>query len=113
MDKLKELGKDKKLTFTEEQLLDVNLKNVDGESLKEVNKRMKSFLNDILRENKSKKITIVSHGMAIKSLLMDWCKLNKDLELVYDDRIVINVKSTSVLKLIFNNDILEDLSIIF
>lgn len=113
LDKLIELGKDKKLTFTEEQLLDVNLKNVDGESLNEVNKRMKLFFNDILNENKSKRIAVVSHGMAIKSLLMDWCKLNEDLELIYDDRIVIDVKSPSVLKLVFNNGILKDLSIIF
>ena len=111
--KLKEIGKDKKYTFTEEQLLNENLKNINGESLKEVNERMKICLNNILCENKGKKVAIVSHGMAIKVLLKDWCKLNRDLQLIYNDNIVIEVNSPSVIKLVFYQNILEDLSLIF
>ena len=51
--------------------------------------------------------------MAIKVLLKDWCKLNRDLQLIYNDDIVIEVNSPSVIKLIFNENILEELSVIF
>ena len=57
-------------------------------------------LNHILKENIGKKIAIVSHGAAIKFLLMNWCKLNKDCEIIYDETIL-NIKSPSVIKLQF------------
>ena len=53
---LKELGKTKKHSFTEEQLLDSKLKNTDGESREEVNLRVSSFMNEILNNFLSKVI---------------------------------------------------------
>lgn len=52
---LKELGKNKKYSYTEEQLLDKNLKNINGENGIEVNNRMTNSLNKILKENEGKK----------------------------------------------------------
>lgn len=45
LDALKKLGEGKKLSFTKEQLIDKDLKNIDGESNKEVEKRMNFLMN--------------------------------------------------------------------
>ena len=111
LETLKELGKDKKYTYTEEQLLDENLKNIDGENRIEVNKRMTNSLNKILKENEGKNIVIVSHGAAIKFLLMNWCTLNKDLKLTYKN-LNIDIQSPCLIKLEFNGIDLNNLSVI-
>lgn len=105
---LKELGKNKKYSYTEEQLLDKNLKNINGENGIEVNNRMTNSLNKILKENEGKKLVIVSHGMAIKFLLMNWCELNKDVKLVYKNTIL-DITSPCLLKLTFRKNELLDL----
>lgn len=69
-------------------MLNENLKNMHGESRKEVNIRMLEGLNEILSEYKGKKVAIVSHGAAIKFLLMNWCDLNSSYQLVYDKKIL-------------------------
>jgi len=109
---LKELGKVKNNTFTEEQLLDENLKNMNGESRKEVQKRMNESLDDILKNNLGKRVAIISHGAAIKFLLMNWCNLNEDCKLVYNNKTIIDLKSPSVIKLEFKENILENLILI-
>lgn len=111
LETLKELGKNKKHTYTKEQLLDENLKNIDGENRKEVNKRMTDSLNKVLKENVGKKVVIVSHGAAIRYLLMNWCKLNEDCEVIYKDKII-DLQSPSVIKLQFNGLDLEDLNLL-
>lgn len=108
---LKELGKNRRYRYTEEQLLDENLKNVDGESRAEVYRRMKSFLNKILDENEGKKIAIVSHGAAIKFLLTDWCKLNKDCKLIYNEK-TIEITSPCIIQLKFEKKSLKQLRVI-
>lgn len=111
LETLKELGKDKKYSYTEEQLLDEKLKNIDGENRIEVNNRMNNSLNKILKENEGKNIVIISHGAAIKFLLMNWCKLNNELKLTYK-KSIIDLKSPSLIKLEFNGMNLDDLSLI-
>lgn len=111
LETLKELGKDKKYSYTEEQLLDEKLKNIDGENRIEVNNRMSNSLNKILKENEGKNIVIISHGAAIKFLLMNWCKLNNELKLTYKNSII-DLKSPSLIKLEFNGMNLDDLSLI-
>lgn len=64
--------------FERKQFLDEDYKIVGGESQREVRKRMKSAIMQILNENQEKKIVIVSHGTAISFLLKEWC----DIELV-------------------------------
>ena len=51
---LRELGKCKSNSFTIEQLLDENLKNIEGESRKEVFERMEKIFNIILKRNPTK-----------------------------------------------------------
>ena len=95
--------------FTTEQLLDEKLKNEDGENRFEVNNRMTSFINTLLNSNEGSRIAIVSHGAAIKFLLMNWCSLNETFELFYQNE-VLNIASPSVIKLEFNKDSLLNLS---
>ena len=51
LEQLNELGKHKQNSFTIEQMLDEHLKNVGGESRKEVTDRMEKAFNRILSEN--------------------------------------------------------------
>lgn len=111
LETLKELGKDKKYSYAEEQLLDEELRNFEGENRIEVNNRMNNSLNKILKENKGKNIVIVSHGAAIKFLLMNWCKLNNELKLTYKNSII-DLKSPSLIKLEFNGMSLDNLRVI-
>lgn len=95
--------------FTTEQLLDEKIKNEDGENRIEVNTRMTNFINNLLTEYSGAKIAIVSHGATIKFLLMNWCLLNQNFDLVYKDTIL-KINSPSVIKLEFNKDSLINLS---
>lgn len=103
LEKLKELGENKKNAFTVEQLLNGNLKNEDGENRIEVTKRMEEAFYRIKNDNTGKNIVIVSHGAAIKFLLMKWCKLNSENMLQFNNA-MINLNSPGVIKLVFEND---------
>lgn len=105
---LTELVKGKKNSFTTEQLLDENLKNVDGECRKEVVKRMEKSINTILKENTEKRIVIVSHGAAIKFFLMKWCELNDKNEMEFNKK-VIKLNSPGIIKLVFKDKLLFEL----
>ena len=105
---LEELGKSKKESFTIEQLLDETLKNKDGESREEVANRMERAFENILKENIGKNIAIVSHGAAIKFLIMKWCNLNKNNQIEFKDKII-TLNSPGVLKLIFDDMDLKEL----
>ena len=105
---MEELGKIKKESFTIEQLLDDTLKNKDGESREEVTKRMQIAFEHILKENVGKNISIVSHGAAIKFLLMNWCNLNKNNQIEFKGKII-TLNSPGVLKLIFDDMDLKEL----
>lgn len=109
LDSLSKLRDKNTHPFTTEQLLDENLKNEDGENRFEVNNRMTSFINTILNSNEGSRIAVVSHGAAIKFLLMNWCSLNQSFDLVYKDTIL-KIDSPSVIKLEFNKDSLLNLS---
>ena len=101
LDELKKLGNIYKHTFAEEQLLDSRLKNIDGENRLEVNKRMTNCINEIILNNENKKISIVSHGAAMRFYLMNYCTLNEDIKLVYKDKIL-DFSSPSIIKLTFD-----------
>lgn len=109
LDSLAKLKNKYAYPFTTEQLLDENLKNENGENRIEVNNRMTSFINSLLNSNEGSRIAVVSHGAAIKFLLMNWCSLNQNFDLVYKDTIL-KIDSPSVIKLEFNKDSLLNLS---
>lgn len=108
---LKILGKGRKNNYTTEQLLDENLKNKDGESRKEVQDRFFSSLESVLKENINKKVVIVSHGAAIKFILLNWCSLNDKNQIVYKNKVLIEEKLElpNIIKLTFNNEKLIDI----
>lgn len=106
--KLKELGFKYNHTFTEEQLLNNNLKNIDGESMIEVKTRMDSFMDEIINNYKNKRIAIVSHGASMRFYLINYCKLNKDIKLEYNGNIL-DFSSPCIIKLTFDNNELKNI----
>ena len=109
---LKELGefmKNKKTRDpSQEQLLDREFKTSDGESAEDTRKRMTKFFNKILQEYNGKKIAVVSHGGSIKFFLLNWCKVNEDVKLVYNNN-VLDITSPCLLKLTFRENELLNL----
>lgn len=108
LETLIKLGEEKKHSYIEEQLLDENLTNIDGESRKDVEKRMNDFFEDILENSSNEKIAVVSHGAAIKYYLLKYCKLNDNMELIYKNK-ELKVKSPSIFKLTFKDKKLKEL----
>ena len=109
---LKELGefmKDKKTRDpSQEQLLDRKFKTSDGESAEDTRERMTKFFDRILKEYKGKKIAVVSHGGSIKFFLLNWCKVNQDVRLVYNNTIL-DITSPCLLKMTFKENKLINL----
>ena len=109
---LKELGefmKDKKKRDpSQEQLLARKFKTSDGESAEDTKQRMTEFFNKILKEYEGKKIVVVSHGGSIKFFLLNWCEVNEDVKLVYNNE-VLNITSPCLLKLTFSKNELINL----
>lgn len=106
LNELEKLGETKKHDYTTEQLLDSNLKNVEGESAEEVRNRMNSFMSEILENSDDKKIAVVSHGAAIKFFLQGICEFSlNEGGFIYNKKIVAPTKiaSPSLVKLRFEN----------
>lgn len=110
---LVELSKNKKNNFTVEQLLDENLKNLNGESNIEVRTRMLEVVDEIIINNPQKRIAIISHGAAIKFLLQKWCKYeyNKDGFFFKGNYICSQrLEAPSILRLVFKKNQLESIN---
>ncbi len=110
---LKNYGQDKKNDYTTEQLLDENLKNINGESNVEVKARMYSCIEDILNNFGGHNIAIVSHGAAIRFLLLKWCNYSyENNTFSYINEVIFQgqLDSPSALKLIFEDDNLLSIS---
>ena len=106
---LAEFMKDKETRDpSREQLAFHEFKTRDGESANDTNKRMNEFINEILDKYEGKRITVVSHGGAIKFYLLSHCKVNDNLNLEYKGKELI-IKSPCLLKLSFNGKELQDL----
>ena len=88
---------------SQEQLLDRKFKTFDGESAEETNQRMTNFFDKILKEYEGKKIVVVSHGGAIKFFLLNWCEVNEDVKLVYNNK-VLDITSPCLLKMTFRDN---------
>lgn len=93
--------------YITDQLLDENLRNKDGESNLEVRKRMTESILEILNNHQGKKIAIVSHGASIKYYLQNFCKYDKESELlIYNGKTVCHKKlrSPCIIKIIFKDN---------
>ena len=100
--------KDKNCNVVQAYLTDRTYKGREGESCEEAYERVKGFIDYILDEYKEKRVALVSHGALISFLLTNWCELNKDIKLVWKDK-VIEIKEPSITKLIFENNELIDI----
>lgn len=105
------VDKEKNPDFFCEQYTDEKLKTPDGESQEEVKKRVTEAFNEVVEQNKGKKIIIISHGTAISFLLMNWCKLldvksNYLRKLEYNGNIIINrpYKAPEVFKVTLDDE---------
>ena len=83
-------------------LQDKKWKAREGESCEEATKRVTLFLQKILKEYSGKRIALVSHGALISFLLTNWCKLNEEMKLVFNDKII-EIKEPSITKLSFDD----------
>lgn len=62
--------------FEIHQFEDENYKLEKGESQKEVRERLSKFIDNLLIENKNKRILIVGHSTATAFLLKKWCDVS-------------------------------------
>lgn len=110
LETLKKMAKNKKNSYTTEQLLNRKLKNKDGESCEEVSKRMKEKIQEIV-ENGPENIAIVSHGTAIKFYLSNFCRIDENINFIYNEKIIIkkNINSPDIIKLTFSNNSLRNI----
>ena len=98
--------------FCIKQYQDENLKNVNGESQKEVRKRFDNQVNYILENSPNDEIVIVAHNTAILFYILKYCNLiNAEvpwkLTISYKDKILIKnsiMRSPSIMKLVFDNN---------
>ena len=94
--------KNKTFGVVQAYLQDKKWKAREGESCEEATKRVTLFLEKILKENNGKRIVLVSHGALSSFLLTNWCDLNEEIKLVYNNK-VIEIKEPSITKLTFEN----------
>ena len=100
--------KNQKYGVVQSYLLDRKYKGRDGESCEEATKRISEFLNFILEEYKGKRIALISHGALISFLLTNWCNLNEDVKLIWNNKII-EIKEPSITKLTFDDRNLIDI----
>ena len=93
--------KNKPFGVVQAYLQDKKWKAREGESCEESTERVTIFLQKILKENMGKKIVLVSHGALISFLLTNWCELNEEMKLVFNNKII-EIKEPSVTKLTFD-----------
>ena len=93
------------------QYLDENYSTEGGESQKDVRNRFEEAFNEVIRDNRGKRVAIFSHGYAITFFIMKWCKFEylKDddyLQLKFNGKIIFsnNINAPEVFKLIINDD---------
>ena len=108
IDDLANWMKDKKYGVIQSYLLDRTYKCRDGESCEEATQRVSEFLEFILENYKSKRIALVSHGALISFLLTNWCQLNEDVKLIWNNKII-EIKEPSITKLTFDDRNLIDI----
>ena len=108
LEDLTEWMKNKKFGVVQAYLANKDWKGKDGESCNEATKRVTEFVKEILEEYKGKRIVLVSHGALISFLLTNWCNLNEEMKLIYNNKII-EIKEPSITKLTFNGQELEDL----
>lgn len=93
------------------QYEDENFKTEGGESQAEVRKRVNEAFQEVVSQNKGKRIAIFAHDYAIMYFLLKWCKLekvtpNRELKLSFKGKVVFDkrINSPEVFKLTLNDE---------
>lgn len=102
------------------QFMDCNLKNEDGESQADVCSRMTKKIEELLDNNRDKRIAIVCHNACILFYLLQYCelkdaKVGKRLTICFQGKTLIQngiMESPSIMKLEFDDKRLVNLSYI-
>ena len=100
------------------QYKDFDYKTEGGESMREVRNRFEQVINEILEEHENKRIAVFTHGYAITSYLLKYCKLNhiseERLEIEYKNKILYNrrLNAPEVFKLTFKEQELQNIELI-
>jgi 2,3-bisphosphoglycerate-dependent phosphoglycerate mutase len=100
------------------QYKDFDYKTIGGESMREVQTRFSEIINEIIEKNKNKRIAVFTHGYAITTFLLKYCKLlyvsEERLEIEYNGKTLYNrrLNAPEVFKLIFNNKELTNIELI-
>ena len=90
----------------------------NGESQLDVRKRFEESFNEIIKNNKDKRIAIFSHGYAITFFLLKYCKLlpfkDDKLNYEYNGKILFNktINAPEVFKMIIDGDNVIDIELI-
>lgn len=106
LNSLEKLAIGKKNSYSIDQILNENFKNIGSESMLDVRKRALLSLNKILKNHSGKNICIVTHGALIKFLLLNYCNLNKEnMTIEFNGKKIVGMKldSPDIIKLEFNN----------
>ncbi len=111
LEELSKWMKNKPYGVVEAYLQDKKWKSREGESCEEATERVSIFLQKILEENIGKKVVLVSHGALISFLLTNWCELNQDMKLVFNNKII-EIKEPSITKLTFERKTLINIETI-
>lgn len=100
------------------QYKDFDYKTVGGESMREVQQRFSEVINEIINRHENRRIAVFTHGYAITSYLLKYCKLNhiseERLELEYKGQILYNrrLNAPEVFKLTFDKEELKNIELI-
>ena len=100
------------------QYKDIDYKTVGGESMREVRNRFSEVIDEILNKNQNKRIAVFTHGYAITSYLLKYCKLlhisEERLEVEYNGKTLYNkrLNAPEVFKLTFDNQELKNIELI-
>ena len=78
--------------FETHQFEDENYKLENGESQKEVRERLSKFIDNLLTENKNKRILIVGHSTATAFLLKNWCNVSYSGNYKYKENVFFDGK---------------------
>ena len=100
------------------QYKDFDYKTIGGESMREVRNRFSEVIDEILNKNQNKRIAVFTHGYAITSYLLKYCKLihisEERLEVEYNGKTLYNkrLNAPEVFKLTFDNQELKNIELI-
>lgn len=93
------------------QYKDIDYKTVGGESMREVRNRFNEVIEEIIEKHKDKRIAVFTHGYAITSYLLKYCKLvhisEERLEVEYNGKTLYNkrLNAPEVFKLTFDEEL--------